>query len=321
MNLGKTSTICETMRNITSIYTNTKTILATAPSDAAADVICLRLTKFLNPGQLLRLNYFKRIDSSVPAQLKGYCYSKDNTNIYDIPSIDVLKSFNVIVTTCATAGALDVIGITFDVIFIDEASQATEIDCLIPVTLATKNSVVVIAGDPEQLRATNRSPAFDILSKNESLQERLLNCDMYSNVIERAKQKNHSSLFLNKASSIIDESGALSLGVYLTKNYRSHSSLFELSSRLFYHHSLEEMGKKESTCKFLDFEMLPKEKHFGCIFIGVAGNHQHELDSPSFYNISELSKTLEVCKALLTSTSIKVSAKDIGIICAFRSQV
>jgi len=319
---GKTSTISEAMRNIIQTYGISKKILACAPSDAAADVICSRLSNFLDPSQLLRINYWKRQSDAVPIKLRRYCYSKDSTDLFDIPSIDILSSFNVIVTTCATAGALDLIGITFDVVIVDEASQSNEIDCLIPITLTKEKSLVVLAGDPQQLRANNRSPAFDLLSNNESLQERLLKCEIYNQVIDRAKRKSFSSLFLNKEKGIIDdESGNISLGIFLTKNYRSHRTIFELSSRMFYHSSLQEKGNKESICRFLEFEWLPKDKEFGCIFIGVAGNHQHELDSPSFYNISELSKIVETCKTLLTSTKIKCSTKDIGIICAFRSQI
>lgn len=316
---GKTSTLVASINQIYNHYGSSKRILVTAPSDAAADVLCKRLIKVFDPSQMIRLNYWKRLDTSVPIEIRRYCYFYNESNLLELPEISVLNSFNIIVTTCVTSGVLDLLGIKFDVVMIDEASQASEVDCLVPLMLTTPTSLVVLAGDPEQLRATNRSPIFNLISRNESLQERLLKSSVYSSVIEQAKKKNFATLF---GSTMEERSNDMScrLGVFLTKNYRSHQSLFELSSRLFYHSSLEEYGDKQQISRLLDVELLPNKK-MGALFFGVLGQHSHELDSPSFYNVSELSKVVEVCRNLLSSSTVQISTKDIGIICAFRSQI
>ena len=319
---GKTSTLVEAVKQIFKIFGNQKKILISAPSDAAADVLCRRLIKEFDTSQLLRLNYYKRTEQSVPIEIRRYCYflANEEASIFEVPTIDILSTFNVIVTTCVTAGALEVFNLKFDIVMIDEASQASEIDCIIPLTLNKSDSLVVLAGDPEQLRSQNRSPIFDLIPRNESLQERLLKSPVYSSVIEMAKTKSFSEIFGIRANDETKKTPSSSLGIFLTKNYRSHQSIFKLSSRLFYHSSLEEYGEKDRIGRLLDFEMLPN-KEMGSLFIGVIGQHSHELDSPSFYNLSELSKTVEVCRSLLSSSNVKISTKDIGIICAFRSQI
>ena len=315
---GKTSTVVASILQIFKTFGSQKRILVCAPSDAAADVVCRRLIKEFDTSQILRLNYFKRTEQSVPIEIRRYCYFYEN--IFEVPSIDILSTFNVIVTTCVTVGALEVLDLKFDIVMIDEASQASEIDCIIPLTLTKPGSLVVLAGDPEQLRSQNRSPIFDVMYRNESLQERLLKSPVYSSVIDLAKTRNFSEIFGIRANDKTKSTSSSSLGIFLTKNYRSHQSIFKLSSRLFYHSSLEEYGDKEQISRLLDFELLPN-KEMGSLFIGVIGQHSHELDSPSFYNLSELSKTVEVCRSLLSSSSVKISTKDIGVICAFRSQI
>jgi len=47
----------------------------------------------------------------------------------------------------------------------------------------------------------------------------------------------------------------------------------------------------------------------------------HELDSPSFFNVVECGKVLEMVQALLGSKKVQVRLQDIAIISAFRKQV
>ena len=104
-------------------------ILACAPSDAAADVICERLAKHLSPLQLFRLNWWQRISASVPAKLRPYCH--DVNDVYELPSAQQMCCFQVVVCTCGTAGVLKTVPgllapLLFDVVIVDEASQAVE---------------------------------------------------------------------------------------------------------------------------------------------------------------------------------------------------
>jgi helicase MOV-10 len=69
-------------------------ILACAPSDAATDVMCIRLVSSMSNEQLLRLNWYQRSVASVPNVLLSYCHQVDG--LFDIPSIDKMLKYQVI---------------------------------------------------------------------------------------------------------------------------------------------------------------------------------------------------------------------------------
>ncbi|MFB6240835.1 MAG: AAA domain-containing protein, partial [Gemmatimonadota bacterium] len=64
---------------------------------------------------------------------------------------EVLEAADVVLTTNSTAGSEVMDGFHFDVLVLDEATQATEPSCLIPMTRADR---VVMAGDHRQLPPT-----------------------------------------------------------------------------------------------------------------------------------------------------------------------
>ena len=64
-----------------------------------------------------------------------------------------LNNYNIVITTLSTALVLahmDLEGF-FTHIFIDEAGQALETEAIIPLTMATKETCVVLAGDHIQM--------------------------------------------------------------------------------------------------------------------------------------------------------------------------
>jgi helicase MOV-10 len=105
----------------------TKRILACAPSDAAADVLALRLVDKLPTNSLFRLNWWQRPMQSVPTALLAVSHQASN-GTFDLHPLATMLSFSVVVCTCHTAGALGLLGedIKFDLVIVDEASQATE---------------------------------------------------------------------------------------------------------------------------------------------------------------------------------------------------
>lgn len=334
---GKTCTLISSILDIKSKFPSYR-ILCCAPSDAACDVIALRLTKYFPNSRLLRLNWWQRILASVPIALLRYCCQSNA--FFEIPK-DVMK-YEIIVCTPASAGLLrskysvnsksnidDDGTFLYDVVIIDEASQATEAECYIPLSMCKKTGVMVLAGDPQQLNSQLRSPIHSICNTDISLQERLLKSNIYKNLfineeimIEKSLSKvNHSLIFDANSFLKNNQDPIINMGVFLTKNYRSHHTIIEIPSRLFYYNSLVECGDKKIINSLINMELLPKDKEFPLLFIGVDGQHYHELDSPSFYNINEIVKTVETIKLLLSNKELNISTKDIGIICAFRSQI
>lgn len=129
-NTGKTSTVTEAILRICRQYP-TKHILACAPSEAAADVLCDRLSRHLTRTELFRLNWWQRTSASLPVRLRPFAYDVDD--VFELPSPQLLRQYRVIVCTCGTAGVLKVPPVlpgseamTFDVVVVDEASQAVE---------------------------------------------------------------------------------------------------------------------------------------------------------------------------------------------------
>ena len=67
---------------------------------------------------------------------------------------------------------------TFTHVIIDEAAQTIEPECLIPIAVAPK-SIVILAGDPEQLGAVVKSKLAKTYGLGVSLMERLMEYDPY----------------------------------------------------------------------------------------------------------------------------------------------
>jgi DNA polymerase alpha-associated DNA helicase A len=61
---------------------------------------------------------------------------------------NVVKGAQVVLATCHSAGARQLNNVAFDVAIIDEATQAVEAVCWVPILKAKK---LILAGDPEQV--------------------------------------------------------------------------------------------------------------------------------------------------------------------------
>jgi helicase MOV-10 len=345
---GKTITLIEIIRAVYQQNPSVK-ILACAPSEAAADVLCLRLSKYFTSSQLFRLNWWQRLLASVPIEILNYCHLHEDA-CFDFPPWENLSRFNIIVSTTVTTGFLRAIPspVCFDLILIDEVSQATEAETFVPISLCRPSSgVVVLAGDPEQLGPSVRSPAYQLKGMAQSLLEKLLKQKFYdtlrpdtsiSDVIQMSSTK---PFYFSK------------FGTFLTSNYRSQKSILSLPSQLFYKNSLRENSNQQSELDSLGSwaelknakltssdsideydeeedqgegegggeQRLDKHRPFVVLFQGVDGRHRHEIDSPAFYNVEEIATVVDLCSSLTQSPDLKVTTKDIGVIGAFRSQV
>jgi helicase MOV-10 len=313
-------------------------ILACAPSDAAADVLCIRLSKHFSSLQLFRLNWWQRLIASVPIEILKFCYlHKDHC--FEMPSLEMLSEFNIIVTTTVTAGFLGCLSssqqppLAFDLILIDEVSQATEAETYVPISLCNPTGLVVLAGDPEQLGPSVRSPAYHFKGMAQSLLEKLLKQKLYDDI--RPSSATVSSSYLSLSSPQQPQHNQMSqLGTYLTSNYRSQKSILSLPSQLFYLNSLRECHQNIRDLDSLgSWEPLrnaklsfsadqeddqeneelvesgdrdknqDKDRPFVVLFKGIDGRHRHEVDSPTFYNLEEIAAVVEICSSLLSHGS------------------
>jgi helicase MOV-10 len=156
-------------------------ILACAPSNSAADIIAQRLS-VLGPSQLFRLNSYTREFKHLPVDLQRFSkYNKDQ--VFEMPELETLRGFRVVVSTCITAGVAYGLGLPrghFTNIFVDEAGQATEPEAVIAInSLAGPMTNLVLAGDPQQLGPVLHSPVSQALGLRTSLLSRIMARDLY----------------------------------------------------------------------------------------------------------------------------------------------
>ncbi|XP_045690708.1 RNA helicase Mov10l1 [Phyllostomus hastatus] len=299
---GKTVTIIEAVLQVYHALPDSR-ILVCAPSNSAADLVCLRLheSQLLQPGTMVRVNATCRLEETVIEAIKAYC--KDGEDIWKA------SRFRVIISTCSSAGLFYQIGVRvghFTHVFVDEAGQASEPECLIPLGLVSDvGGQIVLAGDPMQLGPVIKSRLAMAYGLNVSLLERLMSRPVY----------------------LRDEDAFGACGAYnpllvtkLVKNYRSHAALLALPSRLFYHKELEVCADPEVAASLRGWEKLPR-KGFPLVFHGVRGSEAREGRSPSWFNPAEAVQVLRYCCLLARSLSGRVSAQDIGVITPYRKQV
>ncbi|KFV98118.1 Putative helicase Mov10l1, partial [Eurypyga helias] len=299
---GKTLTVVEAILQIHYTLPDSR-ILVCAPSNAATDLICLRLhqSSLLKPGAMVRVNASIRSIEHVDEMVKPYCQDGD----------DVRKAswFRIIITTCSSAGLFYQTAIRlghFTHVILDEAGQASEPESLIPLGLISEaKGQIVLVGDPKQLGPVIKSKIALNFGLNVSLLERLTSREIY----------------------LRDEDAFSACGAYnpllitkLVKNYRSHSALLALPSKLFYHKELECCADTSVVTSLLHWRKLPR-KGFPLIFHGIRGSETREGHSPSWFNPTEAVQVMQYCSHLAKNENTAVSVTDIGVITPYRKQV
>ncbi|CAN0008382.1 unnamed protein product, partial [Bubo scandiacus] len=299
---GKTLTVIEAILQIHYTLPDSR-ILVCAPSNAATDLICLRLhqSSLLEPGAMVRVNASLRSEEQIDDMVKPYCKDGDD--------IQKASWFRIIITTCSTAGLFYQTEIRlghFTHVILDEAGQASEPESLIPLGLISEaNGQIVLVGDPKQLGPVIKSKIALSFGLNMSLLERLTSREIY----------------------LRDEDAFGACGAYnpllitkLVKNYRSHSALLALPSKLFYHKELEVCADTSAVTSLLHWGKLPR-KGFPLIFHGIRGNETREGHSPSWFNPTEAVQVMQYCCHLAKNENAAVSVTDIGVITPYRKQV
>ncbi|XP_063063828.1 putative helicase mov-10-B.1 [Engraulis encrasicolus] len=305
---GKTVTIVEAIKQVLA-SPSCSHILACAPSNSAADLLCERVLEHADSHRVYRIYASSRDPSTIPPALQRNCNASGGGIMF--PSKEELMKYKILITTLVTAGRLVSAGFStghFSHVFVDEAGHATEPDTIIPLAglLDPQSGQLVLAGDPKQLGPILRST----IAKKHGLEVSLLERLMKNNPLYQK-----------------DESGTYNQR-YVTKllhNYRSHKSILKVPNDLFYEGELIASADEVATSMYCNWEHLPK-KGFPVIFHGVVGKDEREENSPSFFNRSEVEVVLGYLRKLLLETQGKkgvarISPKDIGIIAPYRKQV
>ena len=209
---------------------------------------------------------------------------------------EVLENKQVICSTNSTAGSELMDNRTFDLVVIDEATQATEPSCLIPITHGKK---VVMAGDHKQLPPTvkNRKAAEDGL--RDTLFERL--AENYAGIRNMLKIQ-----------------------------YRMNEQIMEFSNREFYEgvleahssvkdHTLDDLSPDINAFDNELMEVLDQSEPV--VFVDTAGRQASERSrqgSTSKENTEEALLATRMTENLLRSD---LQPKDIAVVSPYKDQV
>jgi len=303
---GKTMTVVESIIQVLRSDKASK-VLVCAPSDAACDVIAKRLLPILSQKdfsehKMLRLNWWSRNPSSLPPELLG-CSPANASGFFTLPLENDIKSASIIICQCVVAFSLELgsqspwMADHFTHVLIDECSQSFEYEALIPLLKVGKNCSVVLAGDPKQLGPTIRSTCAGRNGLSLSLQERLTGLPLYKSTSEYCVMTT------------------------LLNNYRSHNSLLQIPSQLFYEGTLQCKASSEVTSICKNYELL-HDSNFPLLVYDVStGREMSKLDTPSFYNIKECKTIVKLINSLLNSDNVEISTSQIAVITCFRAQV
>jgi ATP-dependent RNA/DNA helicase IGHMBP2 len=201
----------------------------------------------------------------------------------------VMKEAEVIVGTPTSIQDRSIRERMFDLVVLDEATQATEPMAWIPITSAQK---VVMAGDHFQLPPTVRSREADEKGLGVTLFERL-----YDTLDERFK-------------------------TLLDRQYRMHEKIMRFSSRVFYKDRLvaDASVAARTLAELPGVKVIPETRE-ALLYIDTAGKgfeEKLETGSESRYNPEEAELVLTELKKMLEAG---VPASEIAVICPYSAQV
>lgn len=325
---GKTLTATNCVLQVLKKYPNAR-ILCCAPKNFSADTMCSELAKRgISAQQMIRLNDPRRPCFTMRDDIMQYSITNDS-GMFEIPSVDRLKEYKVIVCSCIAAMHVPQGSRTH--IVMDEAGEALLPESMIPLSSLKggdendTNWGVFLCGDPKQLGPVVRSRVASAGGLQVSLLEHLMN--LYD-----------STKYLSTSQDIVPRSYMLRL------NYRSSKELLDLPSRLFYSGQLEAAAEYNQELRSQvqpphiqwhdeDSSKCFKDKtnqHYrpSTIFYSVRGSQVRVGDSTSFYNPIEASTICNLVKQLLAKQEElkddpgdSIHASDIGVISIYRQQV
>lgn len=342
---GKTKTIVETAMQL--LNSNIADhILICAPSESAADTLALRLKKYLDTAQLLRLNGPWRADNEVAAGIMQHTYMEDD--MFTLPPIKQFMAYNIVVTSCRDAAILVEARLTntdlwtleqnmldafhpnnnnipsklhWGALLLDEAAQGTELDVLssicavcppteYPISLPQPR--FVMAGDEKQLgpKTASHDPQF-----SRSLFGRLFDRPIYKNhPLSRTNTKPSTGPPVLRRTMLPILYPPFT---NLIRNYRSHPAILSVPSNLFYADTLIPEAPTPDTP--LQASHLWHGTKWPVLFVPHCYIEDIERDDGGWYNAQEARLACDIAAHLVAHDVVAQS--DIAIIAPFAAQV
>ncbi|CAA91194.2 ATP-dependent RNA helicase Upf1 [Schizosaccharomyces pombe] len=195
---------------------------------------------------------------------------------------ELLRAAHVICCTCVGAGDRRISKYKFRSVLIDEATQASEPECMIPLVLGAKQ--VVLVGDHQQLGPVVMNKKVALASLSQSLFERLI---------------------------ILGNSP-----FRLVVQYRMHPCLSEFPSNTFYEGTLQNgVTTSERIARHVDFPWIQPDSPL--MFYANFGQEELSASGTSFLNRTEASTCEKIVTTFLRSN---VLPEQIGIVTPYDGQ-
>uniref|UniRef100_A0AC34FBQ4 AAA+ ATPase domain-containing protein n=1 Tax=Panagrolaimus sp. ES5 TaxID=591445 RepID=A0AC34FBQ4_9BILA len=311
---GKTYTIVEAIRQLLQSHTSNsdiendslqsnQKILICTPSNMAADAIAEAILEqnFISVNDIFRVMSSSRDAFCRNHKLENITqttvlYDSNNQTIrpiFNMPTNDILKKYNIIICTLGSTPKLSkyLPPGHFSHIFVDEAAQASEMEIWLALGhLATKETRLILAGDPKQL-----GPVTTVA---------VLNKECYG-------FKTSLLLRLTEQSDIFKNPQYL---IQLTDNHRSHHEIVNLSSKLFYYNTVIPVNAKgsNSLCRL----SFLRRGDFPIHFHNVTWGFEQISETKSYRNLAEVEVVVRYIQECLPF----VNEKDIGVIAPYKFQ-
>lgn len=340
---GKTKTLIEVAIQLLKSVEGVSHVLFCAPSDPAADTIVQRISAHFTQSDLFRLNRPSRTFAEVPDAVLRFCCI--NNDRFDLPPLQQLMKFKLVVTTCRDAALLLYARLTnrdiyaaesgfhstfhpsethipthlhWTALLIDEAAQAMEPEALIPLSIVASplengkiksQPILVMAGDEYQLGPRTSLPSTPLKT---SLFARLFSRPVYANHPLARSKTGITPPPLNKDMLPISRPPFANL----IRNYRSHPAILAVPSALYYNDTLE----PEAT----DVDRLAswsgwRGKKWPVLFRENTGEDELEQDGGGWYNKEEAKIACSYAQDLVNSGL--VAQNEVCIMAPFKAQV
>lgn len=302
---GKTFTLAKAMLEVVRRTPETRVLVCTHSNSAADLYVLEHLDKEVqNHPELcpLRILYEYRMPSRVDRRLLQYCLEvpRDQQSKqgpwFRQPTAEEIEAHRVVVTTLSSSQMLLASNIKrgfFTHIFIDEAAQAMETECILPLALADQYTRIVLAGDYMQLNPE----VFSVFTRERRLHVSLLERlhDAFQHATRGSGNSRHPCQ------------------VVLEDNYRSHEALVRFTSESFYGGRLRAVGS-------------PGPHHLlqALSFFVARGEDTPQNGSTSYVNHKEVLEVCDVVKQLVEQWPMTWGPRDpstVAVVTPYYDQV
>lgn len=307
---GKTYSLCDCINNLFANTAYKGKLLICAPSNAAIDVITIKLMTLLSHKQIWRIGREGKINAVVFDKMKTIKtkfeqkFVPDYTAENGMPPSEsqikqaLIKSSDVL---CATLGATQMSEFSklqditaFDTLIVDECGQAKMVELLLPLHIHSIQRLMLV-GDPLQLGPTFTSPIVANLPASETL--------VFANFCKK---------FINQRSKCIHR---------LRDQFRMRPLVAANVNMISYPEDDQLVTPNAAHAKWMVTKCLPPT----VVFSGESWEENKSMSTYSKYNLNEaefgVALIQELMEFYITKNPNQARKITYAIICLYREQV